>query len=290
MHAKDPDEWVTIAIQEEGIPSGSSSSTRASRRGECSSWAAGAAATRIGQAEARQDHAPDHGAAQSTTSPAGSRRWARPRSASSSRSARSASTTPIPTPSPGPNRSRPPPPRRWRGAGSGLAQGGFEGLVDAPLRLAISPHISDDDYPRLGALTQKRITEGRTKVPFLGDLPLVGALFRSTSRDERKTTLYLFVTPHILKDPEFTDLRDLTYRRELEVEALVGEDVSLFDPDFQRRKQRRLPASSRATAASANASASASTPWRRSRGAGSARPRSHSAPPPRARPAGCSGW
>jgi len=91
----------------------------------------------------------------------------------------------------------------------------------------------------IGGLTQKLITEDRTKVPFLGDLPLIGALFRNTNKSERKTTLYLFVTPHILEDETFDDLYDLTYQRELEVEALIGDNINLFDPQFQAKKTRR---------------------------------------------------
>jgi len=94
----------------------------------------------------------------------------------------------------------------------------------------------------LGGLTQRQSTEDRTKVPFFGDLPLIGALFRNTSTTERKTTLYLFVTPHILKDEKFGDLFDITYRRELEVEALIGKNVSLFDPEFEANKRRRQAA------------------------------------------------
>jgi general secretion pathway protein D len=91
----------------------------------------------------------------------------------------------------------------------------------------------------LGGLTQKQATEDRSKVPFLGDLPLVGFLFRNTQSTERRSTLYLFVTPHILKDEKFEDLFDITYQSELEVQALVGDAVNLFDPAFAENQRRR---------------------------------------------------
>ncbi len=94
----------------------------------------------------------------------------------------------------------------------------------------------------IGGLTQKQLTEDRTKTPFLGDLPLLGWLFRSETTTERKSTLYLFVTPHILKDEDFEDLYDLTYLRELEVQALVGDNVTLFDPKFEENHRRRQAA------------------------------------------------
>ncbi len=38
------------------------------------------------------------------------------------------------------------------------------------------------------------------KVPFLGDLPLIGWLFRSTSNQKQRTNLLIFVTPNIIRD------------------------------------------------------------------------------------------
>lgn len=55
-------------------------------------------------------------------------------------------------------------------------------------------------------------TDNRTvvKVPLLGDIPIVGALFRDDSHSDRKTTLYVFITPRIMRDDLFDDLRLLT--------------------------------------------------------------------------------
>jgi len=38
------------------------------------------------------------------------------------------------------------------------------------------------------------------KVPYLGDLPVVGAIFRRTVKQDDKTELLIFVTPKIVKD------------------------------------------------------------------------------------------
>ncbi|HNS81968.1 MAG TPA: hypothetical protein PKM67_10970, partial [Kiritimatiellia bacterium] len=40
------------------------------------------------------------------------------------------------------------------------------------------------------------------KVPLLGDIPLLGMLFRSTSRRAERTNLLIFVTPHIVTEAE----------------------------------------------------------------------------------------
>ena len=43
------------------------------------------------------------------------------------------------------------------------------------------------------------------KVPLLGDIPIIGALFSDDNRDDRQTTLYVFLTPRILQDPTLDD-------------------------------------------------------------------------------------
>lgn len=52
----------------------------------------------------------------------------------------------------------------------------------------------------LGGVYETTSTENISKVPFFGDLPIVGALFRSRSESNDKTELLIFVTPKIISD------------------------------------------------------------------------------------------
>jgi hypothetical protein len=45
-------------------------------------------------------------------------------------------------------------------------------------------------------------TEVETKVPILGDLPLIGSLFRGRRTSSRKTNMLIVLTPHIIDNPE----------------------------------------------------------------------------------------
>lgn len=54
----------------------------------------------------------------------------------------------------------------------------------------------------LGGLVSTDKQRTRTKVPLLGDIPLLGALFRSDSRDEARTELLVLITPYVLLTPE----------------------------------------------------------------------------------------
>ena len=48
------------------------------------------------------------------------------------------------------------------------------------------------------------------KVPLLGDIPLLGLLFRSSSVGRTRTTTYLFITPRILDQQDFRDLKEIS--------------------------------------------------------------------------------
>lgn len=57
-----------------------------------------------------------------------------------------------------------------------------------------------------------------SKVPFLGDIPGLGRLFRKDSRRRQRTNLLIFVTPHIVTEREAAE----ALRRQLEERAAVG--------------------------------------------------------------------
>ena len=58
--------------------------------------------------------------------------------------------------------------------------------------------VADGQTVVLGGIYETERRETVTKVPFLGDVPFVGFLFRSKNRVDNKTELLIFVTPRIL--------------------------------------------------------------------------------------------
>jgi general secretion pathway protein D len=58
----------------------------------------------------------------------------------------------------------------------------------------------------IGGLLEKRTLQGQQKVPLLGDIPILGALFTSTSTEQRQTDLVIMVTPRIVDMPELAVL------------------------------------------------------------------------------------
>jgi len=59
--------------------------------------------------------------------------------------------------------------------------------------------VKDGETIAIGGLSLDQEETTRGKIPFLGDLPLIGSLFRSRSRTTVKTELVVFVTPRIVK-------------------------------------------------------------------------------------------
>ena len=59
----------------------------------------------------------------------------------------------------------------------------------------------------MGGLIAEKVTKVRDKVPVLGDLPLIGRLFRSEAKASSKKNLVIFVTPTII-DPAGNRVHD----------------------------------------------------------------------------------
>lgn len=62
--------------------------------------------------------------------------------------------------------------------------------------------VKDGETLVLGGLIQETETKNVTKVPFLGDLPVIGSVFRSTRTSNEKSELVIMITPRIIKDTE----------------------------------------------------------------------------------------
>ncbi len=100
----------------------------------------------------------------------------------------------------------------------------------------------------LGGLVQREERSTVSKVPLLGDLPLIGWLFRTTDDSSSPTHLFLFVTPRILRDTEtFSDYHRLTWEKKLLQDDLFGSEVDIggsnwHGPNAEKSAAERLRA------------------------------------------------
>jgi general secretion pathway protein D len=101
-----------------------------------------------------------------------------------------------------------------------------DGRVILSKRALESTVIVDDmQIIVLGGLIEDRLTDGSDKVPFLGDIPVAGALFRYDARRRQKTNLMVFIKPTVLRTS--SDGREITSER---YEYLRGEQERQVPP------------------------------------------------------------
>lgn len=104
--------------------------------------------------------------------------------------------------------------------------------------------VDDGEIVGIGGLLDDNERRTIEKIPFLGDLPAIGNLFKSRSRSRAKTNLMVFIRPTILRSPE--DARSMTERRygyirgmqyrqnpdeEPSIDELVREYMGMVPPD-----------------------------------------------------------
>jgi general secretion pathway protein D len=60
--------------------------------------------------------------------------------------------------------------------------------------------VKDNQTVVIGGLIQDSNEDQITKVPLLGDIPLLGQLFQSKTTSRQKTNLIVFLNPHVIKE------------------------------------------------------------------------------------------
>ena len=98
-----------------------------------------------------------------------------------------------------------------------------------------SDAVVPDGYTIIvGGLRGTALTETVRKIPLLGDLPLLGWLFRSTTRNADTVTTFVFLRPVILRDRQFEALKYMS--AEDAAEAEVQSDFPESDPKTMWRR------------------------------------------------------
>ncbi len=72
--------------------------------------------------------------------------------------------------------------------------------------------VNNNDTVVLGGIIGQDVTESVYKVPLLGDIPLLGWLFKTEATSSTKVNMFIFVTPHIIKNP--ADIARVTMEKE----------------------------------------------------------------------------
>jgi len=99
--------------------------------------------------------------------------------------------------------------------------------------------VKSGDTVVLGGMMQETFTNTASQIPLLGDIPLLGRLFRFTSVSRKKTNLLIMLTPRIIREPGEMQERSAEQQRKMtESFDLQKKEVEEMFPDPKPRKTR----------------------------------------------------
>ncbi len=100
-------------------------------------------------------------------------------------------------------------------------------------RVENTVYVRDGEAVMIGGILSEIQTTTENKVPFLGDIPILGWAFKTTNDTVRKVNLLIILTPHIVRDPE--DLKRLTLERRERFRDSASQDLSEEEREERRK-------------------------------------------------------
>ncbi|RZA06707.1 MAG: type II secretion system protein GspD [Proteobacteria bacterium] len=101
--------------------------------------------------------------------------------------------------------------------------------------------VQNEDTVVLSGLMRDDVRESENKVPVLGDIPVLGWLFKNTKTEKVKTNLLVFITPRIIK--QYDSIRKVLDRKLDEREEFIRENLGARDPNGKiiAKMKKELP-------------------------------------------------
>ncbi len=114
--------------------------------------------------------------------------------------------------------------------------------------------VKDNQSVVIGGLMEEKEEVNISKVPLLGDIPVLGWLFKNKTHEKKKTNLLVFLTPHIVKESEqltrLTDDKKIEFAKS-EDRYVQGELLIRFKDNINEEKVSEILTSEGATIISA---------------------------------------
>lgn len=94
----------------------------------------------------------------------------------------------------------------------------------------------------LGGLIQDDIRKSNNKVPFFGDIPVLGSAFRSDSKSRQKANLMIFITPTIVQDGDFQPTETTFLKNKVPKQDSMEPDWSAWDSGKPKERKKKKQA------------------------------------------------
>jgi general secretion pathway protein D len=121
----------------------------------------------------------------------------------------------------------------------------FNGLGPATSKRAAKTEVvaRDQQTVVIGGLMTDRASETVKKIPILGDIPVLGFFFRSTSKTMKKSNIIIALTPYVITD--LSDLRRVAEKKMRERRDFIDrysalEDKAQVEADIDYRRKRGM--------------------------------------------------
>jgi general secretion pathway protein D len=98
--------------------------------------------------------------------------------------------------------------------------------------------IRDGETVVIGGLLSDEYQDTVSKVPFLGDIPILGWAFKSSRRELRKINLLVLLTPHIIRTPQHLENETIRKREEFAESSKEGLEWSDRERTAERKRQK----------------------------------------------------
>jgi general secretion pathway protein D len=87
--------------------------------------------------------------------------------------------------------------------------------------------VKDRQTVVIGGLIDDTTTASENKVPVLGDIPILGWLFRKQSEEIVKTNLYVFITPRVIKNPG--EAMGIFQQKKEQLDTIKGGEIKFYE-------------------------------------------------------------
>jgi general secretion pathway protein D len=125
------------------------------------------------------------------------------------------------------------------------AASGQSGLALSNRKVENTVVVADGETVVIGGILTDDYTDNVNKVPWLGDIPILGWAFKSVERSLTKKNLLVFLTPHIVRSR--SDLVQETIRKREEFRLHTGESLGLDEATREKELEQRRAALAQGT-------------------------------------------
>ncbi len=112
--------------------------------------------------------------------------------------------------------------------------------------------VKDNQTVVIGGLIDTSTTENENKVPELGDIPLLGWLFKKTEKQDQRTNLYVFLTPRVIQNP--AEAQKIYEHKKKQIDTIRSGQLNLY-PGRSEKEQPPKPGAEKQPTTKANSSA-----------------------------------